>query len=147
MCIYRGTLLMILFPFLPKSMQLSQSREWGGHKNHLENGKDSYSLSNLKIQIIPVISCFSGSPERLRRQPNHPYILHTLYDSTIQAHTLVLTIFWQPIAPALGRHAISLGHELFTSWDYGAIGWFRMELKITHLPSKLSISFQTEFTC
>lgn len=78
MCTYPRTLLMILFALLPKSKQLSQSREWGGHKNHLEKGKDNYSLSNLKTQIIPVISCFSGSPERLRSYPSNRYISHRL---------------------------------------------------------------------
>lgn len=103
MCPYPGTLLMILFALLPKSKQLSQSREWGGHKNHLEKGKDNYSLSNLKTQTIPVISCFSGSPERLSRYPSHQYISHILMTPP-PSSTGSFSPSWEGIAPALCRH-------------------------------------------
>lgn len=103
MCPYPGTLLMILFALLPKSKQLSQSREWGGHKNHLEKGKDNYSLSNLKTQTIPVISCFSGSPERLRRYPSNLYISHILMTPP-PSSTGSFAPSWECITPALCRH-------------------------------------------
>lgn len=128
MCPYPGTLLMILFALLPKSKQLSQSREWGGHKNHLEKGKDNYSLSNLKTQTIPVISCFSGSPERLRRYPSHLYISHIL----MTHHLVPQALSHHPERASL---QLCAGTDLtiscvFPSCDYEATGGFRMEPKI-----------------